>query len=323
MHKNQATWMIVTVAVVLGAGVERSFAAGGNCPAAPQNYDANGCRGWCAPDPIDPTVWVCDITAQPGNNDVVVVSNYRTPYIAGQERYSAWGTANGLNFCCTLDATVANPVNAVKVFTGNGSDEVWFTATNMTGVERNLTSNAYQTAPSWFVGYVYPGAENDLVHGSNSIEDDYMDHLTGENGVDEIHGNKGADFISVAETRTGAGSTGNSGEAVYGDNGRDEIVGATNNIVATDTIFVSGGAQNDLLCTGSVGSLTAQRVFFWGDAGDDQIYSNSSSVAGFDGPIDGGSGTDGCDNPGGGAETACNGAFNSAAFGPWTAMVCN
>lgn len=265
----------------------------------------------------------CNLSAQPGNNDIVVVKNDRSMQIIGTATYSAWGTANGVNFCCSLTSSVASPINAVKVLTGSGDDEIWFTAYDASGVEKNLSSNAQQTAPTWFVGYAYPGAGRDYVYGSNSTANDYRDHLTGENGADTLYGKIGADFISVAETRTvGVQSTGNSGEVVYGGNGRDEIVGATNNIVATDTIIVDGGNQNDLLCTGPVNYLTAQTVLFFGGAGDDQIYSQSSYVAGAAGNIDGGSGSNGCDNPGGSTETACASAYSSAAFTAWTPIGC-
>jgi hypothetical protein len=298
-------------------------AAGGHCPSAPQAYDNAACNNFCVRDAVDPTLMRCDLSAQPGDNDVVVVKNYRAFQPIDRSTYSAWGTANGVNFCCTVTSSLASPLNSVKVFTGDGDDEVWLTAFDASGNQRNLSSNPYQTAPTWFVGYVYPGAGRDLVQGSNSTADDYLDHLTGENGDDTIHGNKGADFISVAETRTfGIKSTGNGGEAVYGGNGRDEIVGATNNIGATDVIFVDGGNQNDLLCTGAVNVLTAQKVYFFGGAGDDQIYSRSSFVAGQAGAIDGGGGIDGCDNPGGSTETACETAYNNSAFTAWSPMGC-
>lgn len=294
-------------------------AAGGHCPAA---YDAAPCNAYCVRDAFNPSLVRCDITAQPGDNALVAVTNYRAIQTLGTATYSAWGTANGGNFCCSITSTAANPVNALTVLTGDGDDEVWLTAVDAGGNEKNLSSNVAQTT-SLFQGKVYPGDGDDYVQGSNSTADDYRDYLTGEDGTDTIYGNKGADFLSAAETRVfPVQSVDNHGEALYGGNGRDEIVGATNDIVATDTIFVDGGNQNDLLCTGPVNYLTAQNVYFWGGAGDDQIYSRSSFVAGFDGPIDGGSGTDGCDNPGGGTETACEAAYNSSAFVPWTPIAC-
>ncbi|MEZ4359323.1 MAG: hypothetical protein R3B48_04020 [Kofleriaceae bacterium] len=295
-------------------------AAGGHCPAA---YDASPCNSYCVRDAFDPSLVRCDITAQPGDNALVAVTNYRAIQAWGTATYSAWGTANGANFCCSIVSNAAGPINSLHVLTGGGDDEVWLTAFDANGNEKNLTSNVAQTT-SLFQGKVYPGAGDDYVQGSNSTADDYRDYLTGEDGADTIYGNKGADFLSAAETRVFAiQSVGNHGEALYGGNGRDEIVGATNNISATDTIFVDGGNQNDLLCTGPRNYLTAQKVYFWGGAGNDQIYSYSSFVAGFDGPIDGGSGTDGCDNPGGGTETACEAAYNPALFTAWTPLVCN
>lgn len=295
-------------------------AAGGHCPAL---YDAAPCNSYCVRDAFDPSLVRCDITAQPGDNALVAVTNYRSIQIAGTATYSAWGYANGANFCCSITSSVASPVNALTVLTGGGDDDVWLTAFDANGNVKNLSSNVAQTA-ALFQGKVFPGDGNDYVQGSNSTADDYRDYLTGEDGTDTIFGNKGADFLSAAETRVFAvQSVDNHGEGLYGGNGRDEIVGATNDIVATDTIFVDGGDQNDLLCTGPVNYLTAQKVYFWGGDGDDQIYSRSSFVAGFDGPIDGGAGTDGCDNPGGGVETACEAAFNPAAFGPWSPLVCD
>jgi hypothetical protein len=294
-------------------------AAGGNCPAL---YDAAPCNAYCARDAADPTLVRCDITAQPGDNAIVAVTNYKALQLLGTATYSAWGTANGANFCCSLTSNAFNPINALHVLTGDGNDDVWFTAFDANGNERNLSSNSAQTT-ALFAGKAFPGDGDDYVQGSNSLADNYRDYLTGEDGTDQLWGNKGADFLSAAETRVfGVQSVDNDGEALYGGNGRDELVGATNDITATDTIFVDGGAQNDILCTGPRFYLTGQKVYFWGGAGDDQIYSYSSFVAGFDGPIDGGSGTDGCDNPGGGTETACEAAYNPAAFGPWSPMVC-
>lgn len=296
-----------------------AHAANGHCPAA---YDAAVCNAYCVRDAADPSLVRCDLTAQPGDNELVAVTNYRANQILGTATYSAWGTANGGDFCCSITSTATNPVNALTVLAGDGDDVVWLTASDANGNEKNLSSNVAQTA-ALFQGKVFPGEGDDYVQGSNSTADDYRDYLTGEDGTDTIYGNKGADFLSAAETRVfPVQSVDNHGEALYGGNGRDEIVGATNNIVATDTIFVDGGNQNDLLCTGPVNALTAQNVYFWGGAGDDQIYSRSSFVAGFDGPIDGGSGTDGCDNPGGGTETACEAAYSSAAFAPWAPIAC-
>lgn len=314
MFKYNPGWTILAAVSLVFADAE-SFAAGGNCPSAPMPYDTASCHNFCWRNPVDKKM-TCDVTAEPGNNVVVVVKNYKTPAFVGVERYSAWGTAGGQNFCCVIDSTAGSPIDAVDVLAGSGEDEIWFTATNAKGVERNLTSSVYQTVTNWFVGTAFPGDGNDLVNGSNSTASDYMDHLTGENGADVIHGNKGADFISVAEMRSAGYSTGNHGESVYGDNGRDEIVGATNDPTATDTIFVSGGSQNDLLCTGGAGLLTGQKVDFFGGNGDDEIYSMS------DGPIDGEAGADGCDNPGGGVETSCSRSYNGSNFSAWSPMVC-
>lgn len=301
-----------------------ALAAGGNCPTAPLNYDAASCSAFCARNPSDNTQFLCDITAQPGDNAVVVVKNYRPILIAGTQRYSAWGSANGAAFCCTTDSTAAAPVNSVKVLTGDGDDEIWFTAFHTNGSVRNLNSNTNQTVTGRFTGYAYPGEGDDYVQGSNSKASDYRDYLTGEDGRDTIHGNKGPDFISVAQTRVpGVYSANNDGESVYGDNGRDEIEGATNSITAADTIIVSGGAQNDLLCTGPVSYLTGQRVIFLGGDGDDEIYSYSSFIAGNDGAIYGEAGSDGCDNPGGSPETTCERPFTPSNFTAWSPLVCN
>lgn len=311
--------VLLGAAALLGL-VGTARAAGGHCPAL---YDAAPCNAYCVRDAANPSLVRCDLTALPGDNELVAVTNYRAIQGIGTATYSAWGTANGGDFCCSITSTALNPVNALTVLTGAGDDVVWFTATDANGNEKNLSSNVAQTT-ALFQGKVFPGDGDDYVQGSNSTDDDYRDYLTGEDGTDTIYGNKGADFLSAAETRVFAvQSVDNHGEALYGGNGRDEIVGATNNIVATDTIFVDGGNQNDLLCTGPVNALTAQQVYFWGGAGDDQIYSRSSFVLGFDGAIDGGSGTDGCDNPGGSTETACEAAFNPALFGPWAPMVCD
>src|SRR5262245_31377514 len=91
-----------------------AFAAGGNCPTAPQNYDAAVCNNRCIRNASG--IMVCDITALAGNNDVVVVKNYPNFVLAGTERYSAWGTANGANFCCALDSTAGSPINGVEVY---------------------------------------------------------------------------------------------------------------------------------------------------------------------------------------------------------------
>lgn len=320
MKQRRAPSAALAGAAILLGMAGAAQAAGGHCPAV---YDAAPCNSFCVRDAVDPSLVRCDLTAQPGNNALVAVTNYRSIQIAGTATYSAWGTANGVNFCCAITSTAVAPVNALQVLMGGGADDVWLTAFDATGNEKNLSSNVAQTT-SLFQGKVYPGDGDDYVQGSNSAADNYRDYLTGEDGADMIYGNKGADFLSAAETRVfSVQSVDNDGESLYGGNGRDEIVGATNNIIATDTIFVDGGSQNDLLCTGPRNYLTAQQVYFWGGAGDDQIYSYSSFVAGFDGPLDGGSGSDGCDNPGGGTETACEAAYNPALFGAWTPLVCN
>ncbi|MCP3139384.1 hypothetical protein [Pyxidicoccus xibeiensis] len=320
MLKRDAGRVLLT-GILLSFGGAESQAAGGDCPTSPQSYDTESCQGFCVRDAVSKTMR-CDITASPGDNDVVVVKNYKDAIPIFHARYSAWGTADGVNFCCTQDSSPANPLNGVEVLTGAGSDEVWFTAFNGSGNERNLSDNPFQTAPDWFTGTARPGAGNDRVYGSNSTSVEYMDHLTGEDGSDQLTGNKGADFINVAETRAGVDSTGNHLESASGGNGRDEIVGATSDINATDTIIVSGGAQDDLLCTGSANALTGQNVRFSGGEGDDEIYSMSSRIAGNDGPLNGDAGSDGCDNPGGGVETSCSRSYNGSNFTAWSPLAC-
>lgn len=307
----------VVIAGTMSAGTAR--ASGGNCPA---RYDTAVCSNFCVRDAVDPTLVRCDITAQPGDNEIVAVTNYRWIQLQGTAMYSAWGTADGADFCCELTSGPNNPINAFRVLTGDGDDTVWLTAFDSNGNEKNLAGNVAQTVTR-FIGSVYPGDGDDYVQGSNTVNDNYRDHLFGENGTDQIFGNKGNDFLSAREMRVfGTQSVDNDGEALYGGAGRDEIVGASNNITDTDTVFVDGGPGADLLCTGPQNELTAYEVFFFGGGGDDQIYSRSSFVAGFDGPIDGEAGTDGCDNPGGGSETSCEAAFNRAAFTPWSPLGC-
>lgn len=264
----------------------------------------------------------CNLSAQPGNNDIVVVKNDRSMQIIGTATYSAWGTANGVNFCCSLTSSVASPINAVKVLTGSGDDEIWFTAYDASGVEKNLSSNAQQTAPTWFVGYAYPGAGRDYVYGSNSTANDYRDHLTGENGADTLYGKIGADFISVAETRTvGVQSTGNSGEVVYGGNGRDDR--RRHQQHRGHRHHHHRWRQPERFALYRTGELShgANRAVLRRRRRH-QIYSQSSYVAGAAGNIDGGSGSNGCDNPGGSTETACASAYSSAAFTAWTPIGC-
>ncbi|MFP2928558.1 hypothetical protein ACLESO_25860 [Pyxidicoccus sp. 3LG] len=320
MIRPDAGWKILVGIMLMGVGAE-SFAAGGACPTTPRSYDTAPCNNSCIRDAASNTMR-CDITASAGDNEVTVVTNYGNAIPIAYSRYSAWGTANGVDFCCALDSTAGSPLDAVEVLTGAGRDIIRFTALNGSGIERNLTSNQHQTAANGFVGYARPGDDYDRVYGSNSAASDYMDHLTGERGPDLIMGNNGNDYISVAETRSGAYSTGNDGEGVFGEKGRDEIVGATNDINATDTILVAGGDQNDLLCTGNLGSLTGQKVTFFGGNGDDEIYSMSSSVAFNDGRIYGDAGSNGCDNPGGGTETNCSRSYNGSNFTAWSPMEC-
>jgi hypothetical protein len=265
-------------------------------------------------------VWFCDITSESGNNDVVAVKGYKPPTVSGSgavavvEIYSAWGTADGVDFCCDESSTTLSPINEVVVRTGEGNDEIWFTATDANGDEKNLSSNVYQTT-SLLRAEAWAGDGSDYVYGSNSTASNYQDYLAGEDGPDLVHGNGGDDYITVANSwDRWMGSTDNHGESVHGDAGRDEIEAGVGD---PDTIFVQGGSGADLLCTSArltlwgVGWITGGNVQLWGDGGNDEIYENAGPGSAIDG---GGGSSDGCSNGGSIGGSNCERAYNANNF---------
>ena len=275
------------------------FAADGNCPA---RYDTASCNSFCR---MWGDTWLCNIIPEPGNNDIVAVKGYKSLIASASgtvaaviEIYSAWGTADGVDFCCAESSTILSPINDVVVLTGEGNDEIWFTATDANGDEKNLSSNRYQTT-TLFWGEAWAGFGTDYIYGSNSTASDYIDFLAGEDGPDLVHGNAGDDYIIASETRGGLDATDNDGESLYGDAGRDEIQ-ADLAAGETGTMFVKGDSGADLLCSNARGRSTVGDIKFWGDGGNDEIYGTSPAT------IDGGAGSDGCSTIGSNCERAYN-----------------
>ena len=177
----------------------------------------------------------------------------------------------------TIDLEALQKVGAV-VDTYGGDDEI--TGTCVTG---------YYTA----VGdHIDAGAGDDYVQGCNG-----NDVLYGGTGNDTVHGNEGTDTVYAGDGFGNGGTynllTGGPGtDTIYGSNdsaGGDDIYGDLGGFTcgATDHDHLYGMGGNDKLC-GECGN-----DYLYGGEGNDSLYGGASDD---DQAMDGGDGTDHCEN---------------------------
>lgn len=273
-----------------------------NAEACPGAYASASCDGGATSDICmlaAGSVWECDISrnGQTAGGSFTAVYGY-----GGTYDYSAWGTDEaGNNFCCQITNSA---LNRVSVHGGIYADTLSFQYSTY-----DLSNHG---AVARFFGFAAGGGGDDTISGSRSSAADYFDLLHGDggndtiygyDGVDEITGDLGDDFLDGG---TGADIIhGNDGDdAIYGGDGNDTITGDSGDDTVDGGVgddFITGGDGADGISGGwgtdcLMGNDGADALC--GDNGDDSLCGGAD-----DDQIWGGSGTD--DGDGGEGIDAC------------------